>query len=422
MTSNEQSVQEIMLSQEGTKERPWQLMPALTEAEYNMLKEDIRSNGVLVAIDWDDKGHILDGHHRLQAWEELRAEGLDLPPPDKIIRRGWPEQKKRDHVIALNLKRRHLTDEQRTQIFLELRRQGRTLEDIAQLANSNSETVRQAIIQSGAQTPAYVQGKDGIMRPTQFSRRSVIASERTVREEAAEARREAKAKLPDWLPEIGARYIVRQGNFTEALANVEGVAKAIITDPPYGKEYLVLYQRLADFAEYALVDGGLLLAMAGQMYLPDVLYLMTHREDGSSREGVLTYVWTIAFMLPGANAKVFQRGALCGWKAVILMVKGVSINTEEHQYYDVVKSAAPDKEFHEWGQNLAAFEYLVNKFTYPGDIVIDPMVGGGTTGVATVDLNRIFVGCDIDPEAVKISKIRMAEAVERGNNAVSNGG
>ena len=58
----------------------WQLLPPLTEEEYAALKADIVEHGVLVPIVVDaDTGAIVDGHHRQRAWDELRAEGAEIP-------------------------------------------------------------------------------------------------------------------------------------------------------------------------------------------------------------------------------------------------------------------------------------------------------------------------------------------------------
>lgn len=56
--------------------QPYQLLPPLSDDEYATLKADIAVHGVLVAVEMDDQGHIIDGHHRVQAWREIR--GVDL--------------------------------------------------------------------------------------------------------------------------------------------------------------------------------------------------------------------------------------------------------------------------------------------------------------------------------------------------------
>lgn len=56
---------------------------------------------------------------------------------------------------------------------------------------------------------------------------------------------------------------------------------------------------------------------------------------------------------------------------------------------------------------------LVELFTDPGDIVLDPFAGSGTTGVACLRLGRRFIGCEIDPRYAAIATERL-KAEERG--------
>jgi DNA modification methylase len=46
----------------------------------------------------------------------------------------------------------------------------------------------------------------------------------------------------------------------------------------------------------------------------------------------------------------------------------------------------------------------------PGDTVLDPFLGSGTTGKMAIQLGRRFIGCDISSEYVAIAACRIAEA------------
>ena len=50
---------------------------------------------------------------------------------------------------------------------------------------------------------------------------------------------------------------------------------------------------------------------------------------------------------------------------------------------------------------------IVLASTNEGDLVADYYLGSGTTAVVCKELNRNFVGCDINPRAVEIAKKRM---------------
>ena len=54
-------------------------------------------------------------------------------------------------------------------------------------------------------------------------------------------------------------------------------------------------------------------------------------------------------------------------------------------------------------------EYLVKTYTNEGDIVLDFTMGSGTTGVACKNLNRSFIGIELDKEYFKIAKDRICE-------------
>lgn len=49
---------------------------------------------------------------------------------------------------------------------------------------------------------------------------------------------------------------------------------------------------------------------------------------------------------------------------------------------------------------------LIERYTSEGDFVLDPFVGGGTTGLEAMLLNRRFLGYDINPFAIFVSKIK----------------
>ncbi len=59
---------------------------------------------------------------------------------------------------------------------------------------------------------------------------------------------------------------------------------------------------------------------------------------------------------------------------------------------------------------VALYEYLVKTYTNEGDVVLDPFMGSGTTGVACANLGRRFIG--IEKDEVYFNKAK--ERVEAG--------
>jgi site-specific DNA-methyltransferase (adenine-specific) len=54
-------------------------------------------------------------------------------------------------------------------------------------------------------------------------------------------------------------------------------------------------------------------------------------------------------------------------------------------------------------------EFFVKAFSNEGDVVIDPFMGSGTTGVAAKSLNRDFIGIELDQDYFNIAKERINE-------------
>jgi ParB-like chromosome segregation protein Spo0J len=97
--------------------RRYQLFPDLEPEEYEALKTDIAARGVLVPVEVDEDGAILDGYHRVRAWEELRAEGVPVPDYPRVVRPRLGDAEKRAHARTLNLARRHLSQEQKRDLI-----------------------------------------------------------------------------------------------------------------------------------------------------------------------------------------------------------------------------------------------------------------------------------------------------------------
>ncbi len=53
---------------------------------------------------------------------------------------------------------------------------------------------------------------------------------------------------------------------------------------------------------------------------------------------------------------------------------------------------------------------LIEDFTNPGDTILDPFMGSGTTGVACMIADRNFIGIELDPGYFKIAQERITKA------------
>lgn len=149
----------------------YQVMPALTPIEYEALKADIAERGVLVPVEVDENGDMLDGHHRVMAWQELRSEGVNLPDYPRLIRSGLTEEQKRNHARSLNVLRRHLSPEQRREVMREMRADGATIQKIADTVGVSVGTVHSAVSGVELFNSEKLQGADGKYRPATYERK-----------------------------------------------------------------------------------------------------------------------------------------------------------------------------------------------------------------------------------------------------------
>ena len=118
--------------------------------------------------------------------------------------------------------------------------------------------------------------------------------------------------------------------------------------------------------------------------------------------------WTLAYLTPGGQAPhIYPRKVNTFWKPVLWFVKGELNPTDT--VGDVVRSDVNDndKQHHHWGQSESGMADLIDRSTNPGDLICDPFLGGGTTGLVATDMGRRFIGSDIDAECVNATRKRM---------------
>ena len=72
--------------------------------------------------------------------------------------------------------------------------------------------------------------------------------------------------------------------------------------------------------------------------------------------------------------------------------------------------AKPEKRYHPTQKPLELMTWVVENYTKDGDIILDPFMGSGTTGVACAKLGRSFISIEKDPKYFDIAKRRIEEA------------
>ena len=84
-------------------------------------------------------------------------------------------------------------------------------------------------------------------------------------------------------------------------------------------------------------------------------------------------------------------------------------NVKYENYPDTILrvGSVHNPEFHPTQKPVALMEYLIKTYTNEGETVLDFTMGSGTTGVAAKNLNRDFIGIELDETYFNIAKERI---------------
>jgi SAM-dependent methyltransferase len=183
---------------------------------------------------------------------------------------------------------------------------------------------------------------------------------------------------------------VHHGDFYNLSADIpDGSIDAIITDPPYPKEYLHTWNQMAEVAMRVLKPGGWCIAYSGKLHLDDVMARVT----GSG----LSFYWQLIFKQT-VQAPIHPRKVNTLYKPILVFQKP-PITPQESYIFDVIEGEGVQKDRHEWQQSEGGFEYLINAFTMPGDTILEPFAGGGTVPAVAKRMNRYCIAYEIDEKS-----------------------
>jgi predicted RNA methylase len=419
----------------------------LAELERSVLDEGIRDPLVV----WRKDGQLVlvDGHHR---YELAKKHGLSF----QIVEREFSDLNEVLVWIDRNqLGRRNLTDEQRAVVMGRLYKtvKQNPILNLKQFQKDNGDRGENFSPRSGPHATAEAiavqigvsyrtvqnaakfadavealqevspQAAERVLRgevrdaltnlhlvpkeALSFVADQIVSGERSIKRAmekwgALQREKRLKEKMAEALPKQAKPFELYCCDIRDAHKFVAANSiDIIITDPPYGREYLHLYDALAEFAAHTLKESGLCVVMCGVGCLPQAMEALGR---------YLNYVWALSYETPGRHSKLFPLRIINGWKPILYFVKG-KLPDDAPWVFDVIKSPQPEKTDHEWQQNLEAFTELVKRFTHSGMVVCDPFCGTGTTGVAALANGCRFVGLDADSEVLEVARKRLEELV-----------
>lgn len=96
-------------------------------------------------------------------------------------------------------------------------------------------------------------------------------------------------------------------------------------------------------------------------------------------------------------------------------VKKYNLNYRNNNFYDnIIKVETSKSDFgnHVNQKPLKLMEFLISLVTKENAIILDPFCGSGTTCIAAKNINRHYIGIEIDTHNVEISNKRLLESMQ----------
>lgn len=119
-------------------------------------------------------------------------------------------------------------------------------------------------------------------------------------------------------------------------------------------------------------------------------------------------------MVPG---KPYDKGtALRDTQHYGKQSKATHIKNEEGIRYPrsviYFKTAETEGKLHPTQKPLSLYEWLILTYTNPGDTILDPCMGSGTTGEAAIKTGRNFIGIESNPEYYQTAYKRLTNVLK----------
>jgi len=181
-----------------------------------------------------------------------------------------------------------------------------------------------------------------------------------------------------------------------------GSVDAVVTDPPYLRKFIYLYEELAKHLPRVLKRGGSLLAIVPQYGISEIVPTVSQ---------YLKWRWMCCMWQMNGKHPRLAMGIEVVWKPI-----GWWVNEAWPQGRGFVRDGYDNipvnKQHHEWEQDKSWSDYCM-KFIPAGGIVLDPFMGSGTAALSCIETGRSFIGIEREPEYFAIAKRRIEEVQRR---------
>lgn len=225
---------------------------------------------------------------------------------------------------------------------------------------------------------------------------------------------------------------IRHGDALELLKNITP-ADLLVTDPPYkltcgGKNA----GREGDFARMGWIfdvenynNNGSIVDC--DIDWPDFMPALYSSLKDQAHAYVMANNRNVQAMLNAAEVAGFYFHNLLVWDKITatpnrwymknceyvgFFGKGAAFAINDCSSKQLISCPQVDESQHPTEKPVALMQFYIENSTSPGDTVIDPFMGSGTTGVACIRAGRKFIGIEKNERFFKIAKNRINNAIK----------
>ena len=218
-----------------------------------------------------------------------------------------------------------------------------------------------------------------------------------------------------------------QGDCLEVLKTLpENSVDLVITDPPYGLNFRSARPSEEKKKDFIQNDKPQDLVPLINSVIPELVRVMKEDSEiywfcgGGGGSPILAWAW-IAFkeLEPSIRVKnllVWDKKYVgLGWdwrfqyETCFQLVKGKGIKNSDPSASNVIRASKviPQHGEHPTPKSEDVIWEIMKRKSKNGDVILDPFLGGGTTAFVAKQNNRNYIGIEIEPKYVEMSRKRL---------------
>jgi len=217
--------------------------------------------------------------------------------------------------------------------------------------------------------------------------------------------------------DLGDTVTLYRGDCLEVLPTLAvGSVDAVITDPPYGMKLNTDNSRFSGGTAGNIAKRGNGVGSANGKPIVgddkpfDPSFLLSY---GKLQ---IIFGWNhFADKLPVGSCLVWIKrneyayGSFLSDAEIAWCSKGRGVYCKK----DLSNNAIARDRVHPTQKPVGLMKWLIEKYTFEGDTILDPFMGSGTTGVACVQTGRNFIGIEIDQQYFDVAAKRISDALNQ---------